>query len=203
MPRHFNEAEREAIERKLVKSAKELFAQYGVSKTTISDITDRAKIGKGTFYLFFKSKGDIFLSSYVEEWSLVHEVIDSKYKNRKGNLPDLILEYIYENRNILLNHPILSIVYNRDTLALISNHSVTEQLDKFRKLGDDRLIDIIESWIQTNHIICNTDVAVISGMMRSLSYLNYHKDEIGEEKFEEVIRKLADGILLVVSQERW
>lgn len=198
MPRHFNDNERAEIERLLINSAKELFAQYGVHKTTISDITDKAHVGKGSFYLFFKSKGEIFMKAYIEEWILIHDSIDAKYKNRSGNLSDLIIEYIYENRNYLLNHPILSVVYNRNTLALISDQTVTSQLEMFRQLSDQRLIEIINSWLVNNNIHCQIPSSVISGMMRSLSYLNYHKDEIGEDIFDQVIRNFAEGITLVV-----
>ena len=54
MPRHFTSEEKIEIEEKLLAAAKELFIQYGVSKTNISDITDRAGVGKGTFYHFYK-----------------------------------------------------------------------------------------------------------------------------------------------------
>lgn len=198
MPRHFSAEERQQIERLLIDTAKTLFIRYGVQKTTILDITDAAKVGKGTFYLFFKSKGDIYMKVYTEEWLLVHDIVDEKYKNRKGNLMDLMMEYIYENRENLLHHPILSVVYDRNTLALISDQTVTGQLEAFRELSDQRLIEIIESWLEVNQIQCQINPAVISGMMRSLSYLNYHKDEIGDNIFDEVIRRFAEGITLVV-----
>lgn len=44
---------------KLYITAFELFTTKGISKTTISDIVDRAGIAKGTFYLYFKDKYDI------------------------------------------------------------------------------------------------------------------------------------------------
>ena len=39
-----------------------LIRHYGYSKTTIDDIARQAKVGKGTVYLYFKSKTDIMLS---------------------------------------------------------------------------------------------------------------------------------------------
>ena len=50
MPRHFSSEERIDIENRLIAAAKELFLQYGLNKTTISDITEKAHVGKGTFY---------------------------------------------------------------------------------------------------------------------------------------------------------
>lgn len=202
MPRHFSSEERIDIENRLIAAAKELFLQYGINKTTISDITEKARVGKGTFYLFFKSKGDIYLKLYMNEWTAVHDIIDKKYLGKKGKLDELILDYICENRKQLLSHPILSIVYDRHTLSLISDSSVKNRIETFSELGDSRLKKIINSWLECNNINCSLSTEVISGMMRSLSYLNYHKDEIGEEYFEEVIKQFAAGITLVVNQKR-
>jgi AcrR family transcriptional regulator len=44
----------------IISSAIELFREKGYDLTTISEIAVRAKIGKGTFYKFFKGKEDLF-----------------------------------------------------------------------------------------------------------------------------------------------
>ena len=43
----------------LMTSAQRLFLKQGVGPTTIEQITDGAKVAKGTFYLYFSSKEDI------------------------------------------------------------------------------------------------------------------------------------------------
>lgn len=45
---------------KIVESASRCFASCGYHATQISDIIKRAKIARGTFYLYFKSKHEIF-----------------------------------------------------------------------------------------------------------------------------------------------
>ena len=47
----------------IIKKSAELTSKKGFSHTTISDITDALNIGKGTFYLYFKSKEELFLES--------------------------------------------------------------------------------------------------------------------------------------------
>jgi len=44
----------------LIAAATEVFADIGYTKAGISDITDRAGLGKGTFYQYFDSKKDVF-----------------------------------------------------------------------------------------------------------------------------------------------
>lgn len=46
-------------EESLLKTAYHLFIENGVSKTSISDITKKAGVAKGTFYLYFKDKYDL------------------------------------------------------------------------------------------------------------------------------------------------
>ena len=44
---------------KLFDTAFDLFTTKGIEETSVSDITDRAKVAKGTFYLYFKNKQEL------------------------------------------------------------------------------------------------------------------------------------------------
>ncbi|MGV0586826.1 TetR/AcrR family transcriptional regulator [Mycobacteroides chelonae] len=44
----------------LITAATEVFSDIGYTKAGVSEITDRAGLGKGTFYQYFDSKRDIF-----------------------------------------------------------------------------------------------------------------------------------------------
>lgn len=200
MPKHFSPEERIEIEEKLLAAAKESFLYFGVNKTTVSDITDKAEIAKGTFYLFFNSKGDIFMRLISDEWKAIHDDLDKRYKGRKGSLRNLISGYIAENRRELLGHPLFAMVYDRDAMVMISDRSVKDKLMEFKQLSDSRLVDVIRSWYDANGIETAVAPEVVSGMIRSTSYLNYHRDEIGEDIFDEVIQRMIDGITLVVDK---
>ena len=43
----------------LMNAAFELFTERGFSNTSIADIAEKAKVAKGTFYLYFKDKYDL------------------------------------------------------------------------------------------------------------------------------------------------
>ncbi len=53
------DANKQQKESSLLKTAFEFFTTKGFSKTSISDIVDKAGVAKGTFYLYFKDKYDI------------------------------------------------------------------------------------------------------------------------------------------------
>jgi len=48
-----------ATRRKILDAARDMFAEKGLDPTTIDDITERADLGKGTFYYHFSDKSDV------------------------------------------------------------------------------------------------------------------------------------------------
>lgn len=61
-----SDAEKQLQKEYLLKIGKKLLLQYGIKKTTVDDIVAEAKIAKGTFYLYFKSKEDFFYQLILE-----------------------------------------------------------------------------------------------------------------------------------------
>ena len=62
----------------IIKKSAEITSKKGFSNTTISDITGALKIGKGTFYLYFKSKEELFLESVKRLPEIVIPNFDSQ-----------------------------------------------------------------------------------------------------------------------------
>jgi AcrR family transcriptional regulator len=60
---------REAI----LKAAKEVFARKGLLTSTVDDVAQRAEVAKGTIYLHFKAKEDIFKALMDEGLALVEK----------------------------------------------------------------------------------------------------------------------------------
>ena len=53
------EGKKQEKRRALLDAAYELFLERGAAKTSVEEITSRAKVGKGTFYLYFADKGAV------------------------------------------------------------------------------------------------------------------------------------------------
>ena len=53
------EGKKQEKRRALLDAAYELFLERGTAKTSVEDITSRAKVAKGTFYLYFQDKGAV------------------------------------------------------------------------------------------------------------------------------------------------
>ena len=53
------EGKKQEKRRALLDAAYELFLERGTAKTSVEDITSRAKVAKGTFYMYFQDKGAV------------------------------------------------------------------------------------------------------------------------------------------------
>ena len=53
------EGKKQEKRRALLEAAYDLFLERGAAKTSVEDITSRAKVAKGTFYLYFQDKGAV------------------------------------------------------------------------------------------------------------------------------------------------
>lgn len=59
----------------ILKIARDLFARYGLKKTTVDDIAAEARIGKATIYYYFKSKQKIFKTVVERELAILKNAI--------------------------------------------------------------------------------------------------------------------------------
>ena len=67
MPRAFTATEKEAIRTKLMEAGRSCFLRFGMNKTTLDDLVKPAGIAKASFYLFFKSKEELFMELLIAE----------------------------------------------------------------------------------------------------------------------------------------
>jgi AcrR family transcriptional regulator len=74
---------------KLLNAARDMFAEKGFDSTTIDDITERADVGKGTFYYHFTDKDDV-IAELVER--MMGELMESIAKRCEDtvDLPTLL-----------------------------------------------------------------------------------------------------------------
>jgi AcrR family transcriptional regulator len=61
MPKIVDEQMREATRRRIMRQAASEFARLGFDQANINSIAEQAGIGKGTIYLYFENKRDLFL----------------------------------------------------------------------------------------------------------------------------------------------
>jgi TetR/AcrR family transcriptional regulator, fatty acid metabolism regulator protein len=98
------EAKKEYKRKRILKAAIRLFAKKGFDQTSIADITLYAKVAKGTFYSFFKKKGDVLLYFLDTEIETCRQEIQSSVSSRVRIIDQLelliiaYLKYIFRNK---------------------------------------------------------------------------------------------------------
>ena len=111
----------------VLRHAKRIFARKGYHRTNVADIISRARIARGTFYLYFQNKRDLFeelLEQVVSELRtrILRIKLGPEERNPVEQLRDNIrrvVEFVLQEReltDILLNH---SSGFDRDLDAKI------------------------------------------------------------------------------------
>jgi AcrR family transcriptional regulator len=80
-PRHRTE-----LKEKIMQSAMENFAKNGFDRTRMEDIATSAGLAKGTLYLYFKNKEDLFYAICDHNLEDLRNQLSSRLFNRKENI---------------------------------------------------------------------------------------------------------------------
>ena len=92
----------------ILDGAKKLIARKGYYQTHVEDILREVKIGKGTFYLYFNNKEDLFiaiLERFLDEWegTVLVALTDTGQKDLRTYFLSLItrsLHFFKQNENL-------------------------------------------------------------------------------------------------------
>ena len=74
------------IREKIVQSAVDCFSKYGFDRTRMDDIAQTANMSKGTVYLYFKSKEDLFYAICENNLKVLKEQLSHLFVTTKENL---------------------------------------------------------------------------------------------------------------------
>jgi AcrR family transcriptional regulator len=137
--------EREARREQVLRHAKRIFARKGYHRTNISDIIARARIARGTFYLYFENKRDLFeelLARVLDELRLriqrvrVGPAEPDPVEQLRANLRRVLALLLAEREltDILLNH---ATGFDRELDARIADFyaKVVAQIQRSLDLG--------------------------------------------------------------------
>lgn len=147
------------VKNSIKKAARDLFRRYGYQKTSVNDISKRAKIAKATIYKYFESKENVLhaiLMEYIREG--VDEVLsnNSRQPNPEIYLSETILrvsrltyticneflgwDFIRESANTQEYLKTLS-----DDLELLLVSAFLNKTDIQQSIDTDRLIFLIKA----------------------------------------------------------
>jgi AcrR family transcriptional regulator len=131
--------ERQARRAQVLRHAKRIFARKGYHRTNVADIISRARIARGTFYLYFQNKKDLF----QELLNQVLNEIESRIRRLRvgpGN-PDPV-QQLRNNLRSVLNF----VLAERELTDILLNHSVGFDRDLDARIRNfyERIADAIQ-----------------------------------------------------------
>ncbi len=188
----FSEQEKKQILAKLMQAGKKLFPEYGLKKTTISQIANFTQIPKSTFYQFFKSKFDLY-KSIVEEYSkdfyklVVHKTLSEK--NPKKGITSFIKRVI----KTIEENELLKLLLEKENESYYLAKMSDEDMELKTKSSLDMICGYVEQWQKQGQLI-HEDPYIIAGVIRSVIFLEYHKKEIGKKDFDKIIDLISSFV---------
>lgn len=192
MPKSYSEQEREYIRKRLKEEAAKCLARYGVRRTTVDEIVNRANIPKGTFYLFYKSK-ELLLFEVIQEqqknincelYQAFSRMTDAEFSAE--SLTDIIFAFYKKSEEM----QILKLL-DPGEVELLARKLPREVVEEH--LQEDT--DTIEKMLALFPVKKETDIKVISAAFHAIYFATLHKAEIGEEHYDGALRTLIYGIV--------
>ena len=90
------------VREKIIESAVECFARTGFDRTKMDDIANLSDVSKGTLYLYFKSKEDLFYGICQSSLKKVKEQLDGMLITKENLVSDAERFYDYSKRESIL-----------------------------------------------------------------------------------------------------
>ena len=195
MPKRYSEEERAYIRKRLKEEAVSCMGQFGIRRTTVDEIVKRVNIPKGTFYLFYKSK-ELLLFDVIQEQ---HELINQKlYQeiSRFSHEPfsvEKLTDVIFEFYKMTEEMPMFQLMDSQEIELLVRKlpREVVEA-----HLQDDT--DSIQKLFSFLPVKKEVDIKAVSAAFHAIYYATLHKDEIGEDGYDEALRMLIQGLITQV-----
>jgi AcrR family transcriptional regulator len=84
--------EKDSRKKLILKSARALFFKKGYNKVTVDEIAKTSELGKGSIYLYFRSKEEIYAQILLNDIDNFNQQI-SVLSDRKNSASDLLVEF--------------------------------------------------------------------------------------------------------------
>ncbi len=202
MPKKFGDKEKEIIKNRLMDIGVELFSKYGLQKTSINDLTKAVGIAQGSFYNFYDSKEELYFKILESE----EEIIEQHMKKSilaTNSAKEALKITILETYTIFEKTAILRRIYESNDYEIMMRKLPSEKLEKHQIEDTKLVIDTIMKVKHKNEEII-VEPEIISGILRGITLLNLHREEIGMEIYPKIVEILAvavaDGLVKKIKE---
>ena len=178
MPKAWSEREKEVIKKTLLSEGKKLFEKYGLQKTTVDEIVNAAQISKGSFYIFYQSKEELYFDVLD---SAEHELREKIFENvfKPGiNRRDSFISFLSQMVEVLTTMPLYEQI-NSANYELLLRKLPEETLQKHMDRDQENVAKYFVDWMD-NGWMRKVDIEALNGLLLALIQFVMHREEFGE-----------------------
>lgn len=173
------EVRSEAKRQRIIDAAIGVFAQKGFQDADVQAIAEACSVGKGTIYLYFKGKEDLFWETGASIGEQVCDILDKTVKLKKTPL-DKLTSFFADTAKLFENHPdYISIITQ---IRSASKDHPSERVEKIKKLClDDFLCGLFQEAITLglipDDIPRNYTISLVNSIWGIMTYY-YQEDDV-------------------------
>ncbi|MDM5248123.1 TetR/AcrR family transcriptional regulator [Lysinibacillus sp. G4S2] len=183
--------QRMKIHETLLNKSKELFIQYGFSKTSIDDIVNACGIAKGSFYSYYPSKEELFYAVLRREEEIKNKII-SEVMSESLPPKELLMRFFEISFKAIEENEFLQNLYQRGEYEKIVKRLPKELIDEHAKEDLESSLEFVK-FLQEKGVT-EEDPEIVIGLFRMIMLLPLHRQEIGEQTFLKTMKKMIESL---------
>ena len=191
MPKGFTEKERDIIRTRLIESGMQAFGRWGIKKTSVNELAKMAGISKGGFYLFFKSKEDLYFNIIREFETGIHRQILEQMAEEGDDERKLLKSIFITLMKQIEEVPFIRALFEKKEYQYIHQKFTQEQVEEAINADLDLSVQLI-GILEKKGKLKMDNPELVTGFFRSVFFLLLHKEDIGENIFPDVIDFVLD-----------
>jgi AcrR family transcriptional regulator len=182
MPKAWSKQEKEIIRKNIINESRKLFEKYGLQKTTVDEIVRAAGISKGSFYLFYGSKEELYFDVLeTVEGEFREKMFENAFKPEK-NKRKSFKAFLNQMIELLITMPLYKEI-NSSSYELLLQKLPEETLKKHIESDQEDISKYFRYWMEQGWMR-NVDMDALNGLLLSLIYLVIHRDDFEGTNFE-------------------
>lgn len=180
-PRAFTPQETERIRARLHAAARDAFARRGLKGTTVDELARSAGISKGAFYRFYDGKESLLVALLAEYETALQARLEEAVAADPANGLDLLVD---ASLDAVAANPLIAVLMSPEGLTALMSRPEEEQRELQDR--DARMVGRIARALRDGGVDQVPPEPVLLGLLRSLVFVGFHREEVGPELVEEV-----------------
>ncbi|MEG2687087.1 MAG: TetR/AcrR family transcriptional regulator [Christensenellaceae bacterium] len=197
MPKSYSEKERASIVEELRFAAMESMLQKGVKKTTVDELVEKAKIPKGTFYLFYPSKEMLLYDALMQKEAETHRLLSESLERISSDFSiESLTDLLYGFFQMAYGIGLLSLMTSGELDILM--RKLPDELVKEHISKDDEFLSVFRVLFPC---MSSESLTSYSAAFRAVFFTAAYKREVGEY-YDTALQLLIKGLIIQMWEER-